>query len=82
MALAKLINEKYTMKNACNQQKPAKYVQIMAYYAKGANINAIYNQLTFGYKNIVAKLQVFINSPIADFIMLSFIQSFKIKKVA
>lgn len=56
MALVKLINKKYTVKNMYNQQKPAKYVQVVARHTKDANIDAMYNQLTFAYKNIITEL--------------------------
>lgn len=56
MVLAKLINKRYTIKNVRNQQKLVEYIQAIICHTKEANIDAIYNQLTFAYKNIITKL--------------------------
>lgn len=56
MIFVRLTSKKYTVKNVRNQQKSAKYLQAITRHAKGANINAVYNQLIFAYENITAKL--------------------------
>lgn len=52
MVLVKLMNKKYTLKDAQNQQQPAKYVEAIVRHVKGTDIKAVYNQLTFAYKSI------------------------------
>ena len=52
------------------------------HHAKGADIEAVYNQLTFAYKSIAIKLQVFVNPPTLGRIILEFIQTLEVKKPA
>lgn len=82
IALVKLINEKYTLKNAQNQQQPVEYVQIIVCHAKKTDIKAIYNQLTFAYKSIAMELWVFVNPSTLASTILNFIQMLEVKKPA
>lgn len=80
MALARLTNKKYTVKNARNQQELAEYIQAVVRHTKDTNIDAVYNQLTFAYENIAAEFQVFVNSPIVYSTIFLFIHSLEVKK--
>lgn len=82
VVLLKLTNKKYTLKNARNQWQPVKYVQAIVHHAKEADIEAVYNQLTFAYKSIAVELWVFVNPPILGRIILEFIQTLEVKKPA
>ena len=82
VALMKLTNEKYTLKDAQNQQQLAKYVQAIVHHAKGADIEAVYNQLIFAYESIAVELQVFVNSSTLTSTILDFIQMLEVKKLA
>lgn len=76
----KLINKKYTLKDAQNQQQLAEYVQAIVCHGKEADIKAIYNQLTFAYKDIAIELRVFVNLPTLTSTILDFIQTLEVKK--
>ena len=80
VVLVKLTNKKYTLKDAQNQQQLAEYVQAIVCHGKRADIKAIYNQLTFAYKDIAVELRVFVNPPTLASTILDFIQTLEVKK--
>ena len=79
--LSKLTNEKYTLKDAQNQREPTEYVQTMIRYAKGANINQVYNQLIFAHKQIVLELRFMVDLPTKATLVAQYIQALDIKKL-
>ena len=80
VAFMKLTNKKYTLKDAQNQRQPAKYVQTIMHHVKRADIEAIYNQLTFVYESIAMELWVFVNPLALASTILNFIQTLEVKK--
>lgn len=80
VALSKLTNKKYTVKDARNRREPTEYVQTMIRYAEGASIEQVYNQLIFAHEQIVLELRFMVDPPIENTSVAQYIQALNIKK--
>lgn len=80
VALSKLTSEKFTLSDVRNHGQPSQYVQAIIRHAKGANMDGVYNQLTFAYNGLDPELRQDIQPPTESTTILTFTQMLEAKK--
>ena len=80
VALSKFTTERFTLSNVRNHRQPSHYIQSIIRYAKGANMDSIYNQLTFAYNDLDLDLRRDIQRSTESTTILSFTLALEAKK--